>query len=299
MNDQIYKAKEKQRGQNAITITGISHRFGEKEVLKDISLSVQKGEIIGLLGPSGAGKTTLIKIITGQIIPTAGSVTLNGCDMRKPDRGIYREIGMMMDDCGLYERLSCYDNLRLYADLYRIRHNRIEEVLRWVGLYEDRKCSAQKLSKGMRGRLMLARAVLHRPEFLFLDEPTSGLDPATTEQIHELIIGMCQEGTTVFLTTHNMTEAEKLCKHVALLHEGKIVEYGEPQEINRKYNHLNKLKIRLYGGVDLELPNTHEAAAQIYEYLQGGQIETIHSTEPDLETVFLELTGRHLQGEVM
>lgn len=297
MKNQYQTEENKQFDQNAIAIRNVSHRFGDKEVLKNISLSVQRGEIIGLLGPSGAGKTTLIKIITGQLVPTSGTVELAGCDMRNPDAAIYRRIGMMMDDCGIYERLSCYDNLRLYADLYRIEHDRIREVLEWVGLYKDRKCPAQKLSKGMRGRLMLARAVLHRPEFLFLDEPTSGLDPATTGHIHELIFGMCKEGTTVFLTTHNMAEAEKLCKHVALLHEGKIVEYGEPQEINRKYNHMNRLKIRLYSGMNLELPNTEEAAVQVYEYLQNRQIETIHSTEPNLESVFLELTGRHLQDE--
>lgn len=297
MKNQYQIEENKQFDQNAIAIRNVSHRFGDKEVLKNISLSVQRGEIIGLLGPSGAGKTTLIKIITGQLVPTSGTVELAGCDMRNPDAAIYQRIGMMMDDCGIYERLSCYDNLRLYADLYRIEHDRIGEVLEWVGLYKDRKCSAQKLSKGMRGRLMLARAVLHRPEFLFLDEPTSGLDPATTGHIHELIFGMCKEGTTVFLTTHNMAEAEKLCKHVALLHEGKIVEYGEPQEINRKYNHMNRLKIRLYSGMNLELPNTEEAAVQVYEYLQNRQIETIHSTEPNLESVFLELTGRHLQDE--
>lgn len=283
--------------QNAITIADITHRFGEKEVLKGISLNVERGEIIGLLGPSGAGKTTLIRIITGQLAPTSGSVDLAGYDMGKPGREVYRKIGMMMDDCGLYERLSCYDNLKLYADLYRIDRGRIGQVLEWVGLYKDRKRPAQNLSKGMRGRLLLARAVLHSPELLFLDEPTSGLDPATTRQIHELIMRMRQEGTTVFLTTHNMTEAEKLCKHVALLHEGSIVEYGEPQEINRKYNHMNKLKIRLYGGEDMELPNTAEAAAPLCEYLSKGQIETIHSTEPNLESVFLELTGQRLHDE--
>lgn len=280
--------------QNAITVSNITHCFGEKEVLKGISLTVKQGEIIGLLGPSGAGKTTLIKIITGQLVPTSGNVMLAGYDMRKPDNGVYRKIGMMMDDCGLYERLSCYDNLKLYADLYRIDRGRIGEVLEWVGLDRDWKRPVQRLSKGMKGRLMLARAVLHTPELLFLDEPTSGLDPATTRHIHELILRMRQEGTTVFLTTHNMAEAEKLCKHVALLHEGCIVEYGDPQEINRKYNHMNKLKIRLYGGKDMELPNTEEAADTVREYLLKRQIETIHSTEPNLEAVFLELTGRNL-----
>lgn len=281
----------------AIAIERVRHHFGEKEVLKGITLSADQGEIIGLLGPSGAGKTTLIKIITGQLTPSEGSVLLAGYDMSHPSGEVYREIGMMMDDFGVYERLTCYDNLKLYADIYRINADRIREVLEWVGLYEDRKYLAEKLSKGMRGRLMLARAVLHQPKILFLDEPTSGLDPATTRRIHDLIRQMQQDGTTVFLTTHNMTEAEKLCKHIALLHEGSIVEYGEPKEICRRYNHQNKLRLLLSDGTDVRLPNAREAAEQIKEYLLSGRIETIHSTEPDLESVFMELTGRSLQDD--
>ena len=280
--------------EKVIEISQVIHRFGEKEVLKGISLSVGRGEIIGLLGPSGAGKTTLIKIITGQLKPISGKVRLAGYDMTNPDKAVYFQIGMMMDDFGMYERLTCQDNLKLYADIYRVDHDRIREVLEWVGLYQDRKCTVQRLSKGMRGRLMLARAILQRPEILFLDEPTSGLDPATTRQIHDLILSMQREGTTIFLTTHNMTEAEKLCKHVALLHEGSIVEYGEPEEINRRYNHMNKLKLRLHGGTTVELPNSEEAADKVHKYLMNGQIETIPSTEPNLETVFMELTGRSL-----
>ncbi len=281
----------------AIAIERVRHHFGEKEVLKGITLSADQGEIIGLLGPSGAGKTTLIKIITGQLTPSEGSVLLAGYDMSHPSGEVYREIGMMMDDFGVYERLTCYDNLKLYADIYRIDADRIREVLEWVGLYEDRKYLAEKLSKGMRGRLMLARAVLHQPKILFLDEPTSGLDPATTRRIHDLIRQMQQDGTTVFLTTHNMTEAEKLCKHIALLQEGSIVEYGEPKEICRRYNHQNKLRLLLSDGTDVRLPNAREAAEQIKEYLLSGRIETIHSTEPDLESVFMELTGRSLQDD--
>lgn len=290
-------SKEGRQKLKAIEISEVRHHFGDKEVLKGITLSAEKGEIIGLLGPSGAGKTTLIKIITGQLVPSSGSVRLAGYDMSEPKKEVYREIGMMMDNFGVYERLSCYDNLKLYADIYRIGAERIREALEWVGLYEDRKCPAQKLSKGMRGRLLLARAVLHHPKILFLDEPTSGLDPATTRRIHDLIHQMQQEGTTVFLTTHNMTEAEKLCKHIALLHEGSIVEYGEPKEICRRYNHQNKLRLLLRDGTVTQLPNTEESAEQIRKYLLDGRIETIHSTEPDLESVFMELTGRSLQEE--
>lgn len=265
-----------------VVLSNVVKRFGEKEVLKGISLAVKHGEIVGLLGPSGAGKTTMIKIVTGQLEETSGKVIVNSNST---------EMGMMMDSLGLYERLSCYDNLKLFAKIYNIPVERIDGVLRKVGLSEAKKRPVDKLSKGMRGRLALARAVMHEPQILFLDEPTSGLDPTTSNQIHELILEEQAKGTTIFLTTHNMAEAEKLCQHVALLHEGKIVEYGEPKEISRKYNHQKKLQIRLYDGRCMELPNNKEAAEKVQNYLAQELLETIHSTEPDLETVFMELTG--------
>ncbi|MBO5210234.1 MAG: ABC transporter ATP-binding protein [Lachnospiraceae bacterium] len=269
-----------------VALSNVVKQFGEKEVLKGISLTVKPGEIVGLLGPSGAGKTTMIKIVTGQLEATSGKVMVDSSST---------EMGMMMDSLGLYERLSCYDNLKLFAKIYNIPVERIDEVLKKVGLSEAKKRPVDKLSKGMRGRLALARAVMHEPKILFLDEPTSGLDPTTTNQIHELILEEKAKGTTIFLTTHNMAEAEKLCQHVALLHEGKIIEYGEPKEIGRKYNHQKKLQIRLYDGRCMELLNNKEAAEKVQDYLAQELLETIHSTEPNLETVFMELTGSMLE----
>lgn len=275
----------------AIEMNHIVQRFAEKEVLKGIDLKIQRGEIFGLLGPSGAGKTTLIKILTGQLRQTEGEAVLLGSNTRYA-QNVHQKLGMMMDNFGLYERLSCYDNLKVFAGIYNVSGKKADEALKKVGLFGDKKSPVMKLSKGMRSRLSLARAVMAQPEVLFLDEPTSGLDPATAAEIHKLIQDEQRRGATVFLTTHNMEEAHKLCDHVALLNEGIIVEYGEPEEVCRRYNHQNKLHIRLYDGKQIELPNNKMAADQIREYLEGEMVETIHSTEPSLETVFMELTGR-------
>ncbi|MCM1088425.1 MAG: ABC transporter ATP-binding protein [Muribaculaceae bacterium] len=277
-----------------IELRRITQRFEEREVLKAVSLQVAAGEILGLLGPSGAGKTTIIKIVTGQLNPTSGTVMIEGKDLYGQRQTLYRKMGMMMDEVGLYDRLSGYDNLKLFARIYELPEERIHRALELVGLSEAKKRPAAKLSKGMKSRLALARAVMSEPEFLFLDEPTSGLDPVTTQSVHRLIQEEQKHGATIFLTTHNMAEAEKLCHHVALLHEGQIVEYGEPKEICRNYNHQNKLHIRLRDGSCLTMNNDSSAAETVGKYLESQMIETIHSTEPNLETVFIELTGRSL-----
>jgi ABC-2 type transport system ATP-binding protein len=159
---------------------------------------------------------------------------------------------------------------------------------------EAGKTTAGKLSKGMKQRLVLARALLQEPRLLFLDEPTSGLDPATTKRIHELLFELKESGTTIFLTTHNMEEASKLCNHIALLNEGTIVEYGVPEEICRKYNDQNIISILCKDGEIITVQNAKASARQIAEVFENGNVEAIHSSEPNLETVFMSLTGRGL-----
>lgn len=281
--------------ESSIKITNINRKFGDKTVLKDINLTIGKGEILGLLGPSGAGKTTLIKILTGQLTQTGGSAEVLGTDTRELTSAIYTKMGMVLDNTGLYERLSCWDNLELFAQIYRLPRKKIQEILMDVGLLEAEKRPVSKLSKGMRQRLVMARALMHSPKILFLDEPGSALDPSTVKEIHSLIRREQAKGATIFLTTHNMEEAAKLCDYVALLHEGKIVEYGNPEEICRKYNHQNKIKILLKNGDEVTLQNESKAAPKIQELFALEQVESIHSTEPNLETVFLELTGRRFE----
>lgn len=279
----------------AITIDNISHSFEDNIVLDNISLKIQTGEILGLLGPSGAGKTTLIKILTGQLRQKNGYAELLNKDTRHLGALEHNQIGTMMDNFGLYERLSVYDNLAFYADIYRITHNVIDDILKTFGLYEARKTPVLRISKGMKGRLSLARALMNNPKILFLDEPTSGLDPVTTREIHNILKGQRARGTSIFLTTHNMFEAESLCDNVALLSKGKIIEYGKPEDISRKHNYLNKLQITLNNGEIVSLENDSTAVLPLKKYLESGMISSIHSTEPTLETVFVKLTGRGLE----
>lgn len=279
---------------NPIRIEKLSHQYGQHQVLRKIDLSVGKGEIIGLLGPSGTGKTTLIRILTGQLAQTEGRAFLMGEDTRKLRGEAYGKMGMLLDQLGLYERLSCYDNLKLFGDIHGVDKNGIEEVLERVGLYDARKKAVMKLSKGMRQRLLFARAIMHDPWILFLDEPTVGLDPAVMKEIHKMILEQKEKGTTVFLTTHNMEEAERLCDHVALLYEGRIVEYGNPREMCMRYDHQRRIEILLQNEREVTIPNSPEAAEEMAGIISSGKVVSIHTTEPDLETVFMELTGANL-----
>lgn len=280
---------------SAIRIEHIHKSFLQKEVLKDISIHIDQGEIFGLLGPSGAGKTTLIHIITGQLKPDSGKSYIFDKESLALSREDYTHIGLVLDKDGLYHRLSCYDNLQVYASIYHLDKQKIDKVLKQVHLYEDRKKLVNELSKGMKQRLVLARAIMHEPKVLFLDEPTSGLDPATTLKMHNLLLELKNHGTAIFLTTHNMEEAAKLCHRVALLHEGKIIECNAPDVICKNHNDLNKVTITTKDHQEYILPNSCQSAKQIYHLFEAENIQSIHSSEPTLGNVFISLTGKGLE----
>ena len=210
-----------------IEMKNIVKRFGDKTVLQDVSFHVGQREIFGLLGPSGSGKTTIINILSNQLAPEGGDYSVGATS---------KETGLMLEEDGLYSRLTAAQNLELFAGIYGVPKNKVRAALENVGLGKELKTPVSKLSKGMRQRLVLARAILHNPKVLFLDEPTSALDPATARGIHKLILGLRDQGTTIFLTTHNMEEAVDLCDTVALLHKGQIVEHGSPKAICDKHN---------------------------------------------------------------
>ena len=196
---------------------------------------------------------------------------------------------------GVYERMSVYDNLKYFAKILNVPFSRIDELLERVGLKEHQDKKAEQLSKGQKQRLILARAILHKPKVLFLDEPTSGLDPSTALEIHKLLLELKNDGMAIFLTTHNMEEATKLCDHVALLNDGIIVEYGTPQELCLRYNKQKKYRLLFNDHQEMILEHNNENIEKIHEYLLNDQLASIHSCEPTLETVFLEVTGRELQ----
>ena len=210
-----------------IEVKNLIKNFGGQKVLHDVSFKINAREIFGLLGPSGAGKTTIINILTKQLQPDGGVAAVKADSF---------STGLMLDEDGLHPRLNCLENLNLFGRIYGIPKSKSIEALKSVGLEYAAKKATNTLSKGMRQRLALARAILHTPQILFLDEPTSGLDPTTALGIHELIQKIKDNGATIFLTTHNMDEAVKLCDKVALLNKGRIVESGVPLEICERHH---------------------------------------------------------------
>ena len=267
--------------------------FSGKPALQDLSFEIHAGEIFGFLGPSGAGKTTTIKLLTRQLRADAGSIRLFDRDIVSVPTKAFDRIGVLSDNSGLYERLSVYENLAVFADLKRVPRSAIMPALEQVGLAEEAKKPARALSRGMKQRLMLVRAVLHKPDLLFLDEPTASLDPATVQQIHRLLRALNEQGTTLFLTTHNMEEADRLCNRVAFLNHGMIVACGQPAAL--KLSHAeNRLVATTASGASYQVEKSKAGLAELMDSLGDDRLLTLHSQEPDLESIFLALTGRDL-----
>lgn len=262
--------------------------FGSKIALNTISFEIKEGEIFGFLGPSGSGKTTMINILTGQLLADNGNTRLLGKDSQNLNPTDFKKIGMVSDKSGFYEKLSLEKNLLLYAKLYGVDLNRVDELLNKVGLLESKRILAEQLSTGMKQRMLLARALINQPKILFLDEPTSGLDPTTSKSIHELLVNLKENGTTIFLTTHDMNEATLLCDNLALLNKGKLIEQGNPADIIQKHNTNKRIKV-IYKNREERVLDFSELSS-----LVANDIISIHSCEPTLEEIFITLTGEKL-----
>ena len=220
-------------GSPAISVHGLSKQFGDRVAFEDVSFEIACGEVFGFLGPNGAGKTTTVRTLGTLIAPSAGWAKVAGIPLA-PENGveIRRRIAIMPETPGLYQRLSVAENLECFADLYEVPDpaTRIERALEAVTMSERANDPCGTLSKGLRQRVALARALLSDPEVLFLDEPTAGLDPVASRDVHELIAGLGRSGVTIFLTTHRLEEAERLCDRVAILNTT-LRTIGRPDEL--------------------------------------------------------------------
>jgi ABC-2 type transport system ATP-binding protein len=223
----------------AILSENLTHDFSTVRAVDRLSLEVPTGIIFGFLGPNGAGKTTTIHLLLGLLEPTEGQAEVLGYDTRTQADEVRTRTGALLEHSGLYEQLSAEDNLEFYGRVWRIpvdeRDTRIKELLTDMGLWERRKERVGTWSKGMKQRLALARAMLHRPQLVFLDEPTAGLDVRAAITVHDTLEALVvRERVTVFLTTHNMREAERLCRQVAVIREGKLVAMGHPDALRAR-----------------------------------------------------------------
>jgi len=283
---------------NAINAEELTYRYGDLTAVDHISFHVAQGEILGFLGPNGAGKTTTVMMLTGQLRPKEGRATLLGLDVARQSKKIQAQIGICFERTNLYEQMNAKENLELFAQLFGVRSFDASALLARVGLAGRERDRVATYSKGMRQRLMVARALVNRPSILFLDEPTEGLDPVSAEAIRHIILEERQRGATVFLTTHDMLEADRLSDRVAFIDRGKIVALDTPHALKQAYGQ-RRVMAQVVGAdgrleereIVLDTPDTPDTVRQLFSQ---ERVVTVHSEEASLEDIFIQITGRGL-----
>ncbi|MFP4345481.1 MAG: ATP-binding cassette domain-containing protein [Anaerolineales bacterium] len=317
----------------ALEATGLTKRYRTKDAqgagflaVDHIDFKVQRGEVFGFLGPNGAGKTTTIRMCTGITRPTSGRVAVSGSDLMADPIRAKERIGVVSDVAGLYTEMSAWDNLRFFASLHDLDARqaavRAEHLLRLFGLYDARHRPVATFSTGMRKHLAIATALMHEPDILFLDEPTTGLDVQSARQLRALIQELSQQGTTVFLTTHYIEEADQLCHRIAIIHRGSILVEGTPAKLKNAAQGEHVIEVCLDRAADgmgrmlaeqpfiskvivtgerlrLHVEDPTVTFSHLFDIVQrhGLKMLSINTARPSLEDAFVRLTG--LESEVM
>jgi ABC-2 type transport system ATP-binding protein len=301
----------------AIVVEGLGRRFGQVRAVEDLTFEVPRGTLFGFLGPNGAGKTTTINLLLGLLEPSSGRVEVLGLDPVADGDAVRARTGAVLEHPGIYEHLSAWENLEFYGRVARLpaeeRRARMRELLEAMGLLDRRDEKAGSWSRGMQQRLALARALLHRPPLLFLDEPTAGLDVLTANAVRQDLVTLAAAGgTTIFLTTHNMVEAERVCSRVAVIRAGRLVALGSPDElrgraggarleiVGRRLDSTSLERLRACPGVAdahridgrlvLDLDGDAEGADLVRVLVESGaEVEEVRRERPTLEEVFVTL----------
>lgn len=286
--------------QPAIQVDDLRYSYGEVEAVKGISFTVAPGEILGFLGPNGAGKSTTIKVLTGQLRPTGGGARVLGRDVTADDPELQARIGVCFEEKNLYPTLSGEENLRFFASLFGLRRPDVAGALQRVGLADRGRDRVATYSKGMRQRMMIARAFINTPDVLFLDEPTDGLDPVTSAAIRRTIREEADRGAAVLLTTHDMLEADELSDRVAFINDGKVVALDRVEALKLRYG-TRAVRVRLRDGDAvreevLPLDGAAGAPDRLATLAASPDLLTLHTEEASLEAIFIQLTGRGLAG---
>jgi ABC-2 type transport system ATP-binding protein len=309
----------------AIQAEHLSCHFGPIRAVDDLSLEIPNGIIFGFLGPNGSGKTTTIRLLLGLLEPSQGSASVLGFDTRTKSREIRNRSGALLEHTGLYERLSAHDNLEFYGRIYRMDCSkieaRIEELLTHFGLWERRHEQVGNWSRGMKQKVAIARALLHRPALIFLDEPTAGLDPVAAASLRDDIATLVKEGdVTVFLNTHNLPEAEKLCAQVGVIRNGKLLSVASPERLRggKDPSHvlitgkgftpeiLTQLRaqpqvksvVQQNSHLEIDLANPDDTTNVVGFLITAGvQIAEVHRDQASLEEVFLKMMEEDTNGQ--
>ena len=310
---------------NSIVKTkGLTKQYGNVLAVDHLDLEVFEGEIFGLLGPNGAGKTTTIRMLTGQTKPTSGTATVANHDIIHEPIKAKRQIGVVPDVSNIYDEMSAWENLIFAAQLYSVpkteREKRAKDLLELFELYERRKDRVEGFSRGMKRRVTIAAALIHKPKLLFLDEPTSGLDVQSSRTIRSLTKELNDDGVTIFLTTHYIEEADQLCQRVAIINKGRIVTVDSPEKLKASMEerqvievsfspstNLDKLKglscvnnvSRLGDKCRLHVTDASEAVSSLVDFAKKNNLKiiSINTLKPSLEDAFVKLTG--LSSEVL
>lgn len=279
----------------AIEIDNLVVRFGRFTAVNGLSLTVNEGELFGFLGPNGAGKTTTIKVLIGSLRPTSGEIRVAGFRIPAEFESVKQQFGYVPDTENHVEEFTGRENLELFARLYDMPLSIVDESLARLELSEAADVVVSAYSKGMRRKLLIAREIMHRPKILYFDEPTANLDAHSTELVRELLRDLASQGTTIFLTTHNMEEVEQICDRVAILCRGELVDCDTPTNfVTRHAVRIVKAQYEQDGEVvreslDLDLDDQRERLAEI---IRTEKCVRVHSQEFDFQDVFLKITGQ-------